>query len=37
MMKIFGSNDDLGTADLASIRKVMGITRTGKAAVPRRR
>lgn len=29
-VKVFGANDDLGTADLASIRKVMGITRTGK-------
>jgi hypothetical protein len=37
VMKVFVGNDDLGTADLASIRKVMGITRTGKTAVPRRR
>lgn len=36
VMKIFGANDDLGTADLASIRKVMGITRTGKTATKRR-
>lgn len=36
VMKVFGSNDDLGTADLASIRKVMGITRTGKTAPKRR-
>jgi hypothetical protein len=36
VMKIFGASDDLGTADLASIRKIMGITRTGKAAPKRR-
>ena len=36
VMKAFGANDDLGTADLATIRKVMGITRTGKAAPKRR-
>jgi hypothetical protein len=36
VMKVFGSSDDLGTADLASIRKVMGITRTGKTASKRR-
>ena len=36
VMKVFGSNDDLGTVDLASIRKVMGITRTGKTAPKRR-
>lgn len=36
VMRIFGSNDDLGTADLASIRKVMGITRTGKVASKRK-
>ena len=36
VMKVFGANDDLGTADLASIRKVMGITRTGKATSKRR-
>jgi hypothetical protein len=36
VMKVFGGNDDLGTADLASIRKVMGITRTGKNAPKRR-
>ena len=34
--KVFGPSDDLGTADLASIRKVMGITRTGKP-VPKRK
>lgn len=37
VMKVFGSNDDLGTADLASIRKVMGITRTGKTAAAKRK
>jgi hypothetical protein len=36
VMKVFGSNDDLGTADLASIRKVMGVTRTGKGSSKRR-
>lgn len=36
VMKVFGSNDDLGTADLASIRKVMGVTRTGKGVTKRR-
>jgi hypothetical protein len=36
VMKVFGSNEDLGTADLASIRKVMGITRTGKTAAKRK-
>jgi len=30
VMKTFGGNDDLGTVDLATIRKVMGVTRTGK-------
>ena len=35
VMKVFGGNDDLGTADLASIRKVMGVTRTGKVGVKR--
>jgi len=28
--KALGGSDDLGTADLASIRKAMGVTRTGK-------
>jgi hypothetical protein len=36
VMKVFGGNDDLGTADLASIRKVMGVTRTGKVGVKRK-
>ena len=36
VMKVFGGNDDLGTVDLASIRKIMGITRTGKAAPKRK-
>lgn len=36
VMKTFGSNDDLGTVDLATIHKIMGITRTGKA-VPKRK
>jgi hypothetical protein len=34
--KVFGASDDLGTVDLASIKKIMGITRTGKAAPKRR-
>jgi hypothetical protein len=37
VMKAFVANDDLGTADLASIRKVMGVTRTGKSAAGKRR
>lgn len=36
VMKVFGGNDDLGTADLASIRKVMGVTRTGKVGSKRK-
>ena len=36
VMKVFGPNDDLGTADLASIRKTMGVTRTGKGVSKRR-
>jgi len=37
VIKIFGPNDDLGTADLASIRKVLGVTRTAKTAAGKRR
>jgi hypothetical protein len=36
VLRVFGSNDDLGTADLASIRKVLGVTRTAKTAAKRR-
>ena len=34
--RVFGASDDLGTVDLATIRKVMGVTRTGKAAMKRK-
>jgi hypothetical protein len=30
-IKVLAGSDDLGTADLATIRKVMGVTRTGKS------
>jgi hypothetical protein len=36
VMKVFTANDDLGTVDLANIRKVMGVTRTGKTVAKRR-
>lgn len=35
-IKTFVGSDDLGTADLATIRKVMGVTRTGKGGVAKR-
>jgi len=36
VLKAFSANDDLGTVDLASIRKVMVVTRTGKTGSKRR-
>lgn len=35
-VKVFGASDDLGTADLGSIRKVLGVTRAAKAATRKR-
>lgn len=36
VMKVFGSSEDLGMADLVTIRKIMGVTRTGKVSGKRR-